>query len=128
MTQTTAQTLDHMYTITQQAARDYMQAANILAELDEIIQAQKDAQASALDILTEQYGADKETDVKEVITGCWNVPLIFTHQTAATVRWAKVVEALRSHLNDEQAAELDRLTRVHGSTRTTRKLFGKVKS
>lgn len=109
---------ERTYTAAQQAARDYMEAQNIIDALDEQAAPQKAIQKAALDLLTDEYGEN----VKAPITGCWNDTLTFQHQVVDTVKWAKVVEALRSHLNTEQAAELDRLIGVHGSTRTTRKL------
>lgn len=111
----TLATTPRTYTAEQEAARAYMQAQKVLDALAEDAKPHKDAQKAALDLLSDSFGEGKTT-----ITGAWNTNLTFTHAVADTVKWAKVAEALRSHLNAEQAAELDRLIRVHSSTRTTR--------
>lgn len=111
----TLATTPRTYTAEQEAARSYMQAQKVLDALAEDAQPHKDAQKAALDLLSDSFG-----EGKTLITGAWNTNLTFTHAAAATVKWAKVVDALRSHLNVAQRRELDRLIRVHSGTRTTR--------
>lgn len=111
---------ERTYTTEQQAARDYMQAQKVIDDLTAQAKPQKAIQQAALDTLTITYGADAEHDVKAAITGCWNVPLTFLHRTDSSVKWAKVVDALRPHLTAQQADTLDRIIAANTGTRLTR--------
>lgn len=106
-----------IYSVEQQAARDYMEANAILTELANTAKRSKAIQTSALAILAAKYGKGLTP-----ITGCWNVTLDFRQTISDSTSYAKVLAGLRPHLTDMQAQLLDNLTGANTKEKITNTL------
>ena len=120
---TAEKTPTRTYSITQHAARDYMQAQKVIDTLKADAKPAEAAKKAATAILAEAFPATNIGDRNvQVITGCWNVPLTFENRVDSSVKWAKVMEGLAPHLTTSQADILARIIEANTGKRNVRKL------
>jgi len=120
---TTVTETTRTYTAVQQAARDYMQASKVVEAHKAEAKPHEAIMKAALDTLEATYPASQDHALAtHNINGCWNVTLTFLARIDDSIKWAKVVEALKPHLDDAMVKTLDKIIVANTGTRKTRTL------